>query len=139
MPDKPASRLTIGRLAQAAGVGVETIRYYERLGLISQPPKPAHGQRTYAEKTIVQLRFIGQAKQCGFTLREIATLFSLGSDHCAVTRQLALQKLQDVEDKIAELIAVRDNLQALIGHCGEADGNGDCGLFATLLAASKSG
>ena len=136
MKAKAPPRLTIGRLAEAAGLVVETVRYYERLGLITQPAKPDHGQRTYTEKAIVQLRFIAQAKQCGFTLREVATLLSLGSDHCAVTRELALQKLRDVEEKIAALVATRDSLGKLIGHCGGAAEDDGCGLFASLLEAS---
>ena len=70
--------LTIGRLAQSAGVNVETIRYYQRVGLLKEPEKPAYGYRHYPPDTVARIRFIKRAQQLGFTLEEISELLSLG-------------------------------------------------------------
>jgi len=139
MNTRPPRKLTIGRLAEAAGVGVETVRYYERSGLITRPVKPAGGHRVYPEKTLTQLRFIAHAKRCGFTLREITTLMALGSDHCAVTRELAVQKLRVVEEKITALQETCVNLVDLLALCDGQDDADDCGLFISLLEASRDG
>jgi MerR family transcriptional regulator, mercuric resistance operon regulatory protein len=80
---------TIGQLAKVAGVNVETIRYYERRGLISQPPKPAEGYRTYPNATLARIFFIKRAQELGFTLKEINKLLSLDESHCSEVQELA--------------------------------------------------
>jgi MerR family copper efflux transcriptional regulator len=113
--------LTIGQAARAAGVGVETIRFYERRGLIAQPRKPAGGGfREYDAKTIERIRFIRQAQELGFSLREVQDLLSLRADpgaDCADVRTRAIAKRNEVERKIADLGRIRAALDTLIASC----------------------
>jgi len=132
----PMTKLTIGILANAAGVGVETVRYYQRRGLLKQPTKPAGRHRTYSEQDLARLEFIKHAKAAGFTLREIKTLLSLGNDHCSVTRTLAEEKLKEIRGQITDLKKAQKRLVELITACG-AEGEA-CGLFESLLE-KKSG
>jgi MerR family copper efflux transcriptional regulator len=100
-----AQRMTIGRAAQRAGVGVETIRFYERRGLIQQPARPqSGGYRLYDEDVVERIRFIRQAQELGFSLREIAELLSLRADpaaDCGDVRAQAMTKREEVNRKIA--------------------------------------
>lgn len=121
------------RLASEAGVGVETIRYYERRGLIEPPTKPEHAHPLYSERALEQLKFVKRAQNAGFTLKEIATLLSLGSDHCTVTKSLAQEKLKAIKVQITELQGTVELLQVLIEQCNANDEQGKCALFATLL------
>ena len=113
--------LTIGRVARNAGVGVETIRFYERKGLIDQPPKPQYGgYRIYSEDTVARIRFIRQAQELGFSLGEISELLSLQADpraECEDVRAQAKKKLAEVERKITQLSAIRSALRELIAAC----------------------
>lgn len=113
--------LTIGRLARQAGVGVETVRFYERRGLIEQPRKPdGAGFRTYPAELVARIRFIRQAQQVGFSLREIEDLLSLRADpaaDCSDVRQKATDKVAEINHKIAELERVRSALEAVIAAC----------------------
>ena len=93
---------TIGKLAQSLNLNVETIRFYEREGLITQPEKPISGYRQYDETIAGQLRFITKAKALGFTLREIKSLMSMDSN-CAQVELLNRQKLAIIRDKINDL------------------------------------
>ena len=97
------SLFSIGKLAQAAQVSVETIRYYERRGLITQPPKPAQGYRTYTKATLARILFIKRAQELGFTLEEIENLLVLGESHCSEVQELAESKLVSVRSKINDL------------------------------------
>ncbi len=81
--------LTIGKLAKQTEVTIETIRHYQRIGLLTEPAKPDGGYRSYSANAISRIRFIKRAQQAGFTLKEIATLLSLDGAHCADIRQLA--------------------------------------------------
>lgn len=113
--------LTIGKAAQAAGVNVETIRFYERRRLIEQPPKPVQGgYRAYPERTIRRVRFIRRAQNLGFSLREIADLLSLqatpGADAAEVRRR-TLEKIRDVDRKIDRLQRIRKGLAELLESC----------------------
>lgn len=127
------TKLTIGKLAQAAGVGVETVRYYQRRGLLEEPAKPAGHHRTYSEQDLARLGFITHAKDAGFTLREIKTLLSLGGDHCSVTRTLAEEKLQKIEGQIADLKKTESRLKKLIKACGKEGVGHACGLYKSLF------
>lgn len=113
--------LTIGQAARQAGVGVETVRFYERRGLIDRPRRPLGGGfRTYAPETIARIRFIRQAQEIGFSLREIADLLSLRADpsaDCSDVRLRAIAKRDEVDRKIARLRQVRGALQTLIAAC----------------------
>jgi len=112
---------TIGQAARTAGVNVETIRFYERRGLIRQPPKPrTGGYRSYDEGTVERIRFIRQAQEIGFSLREIGDLLSLKAApkaDCSDVRARAVAKREEVERKIAHLKSIRAALDQLIASC----------------------
>ena len=122
---------TIGRLAATAGVHVETVRYYERRGLLEQPAAPpGGGYRTYSDDDLWRLQFIARAKSLGFTLAEIGTLLAAGS--ATAVQAAAAAKLAAVRDQQEELAAVRSRLERLLDVCGSAGGVDDCaGLFVT--------
>ncbi len=113
--------LTISKAAWKAGVGVETIRFYEREGLVKQPQKPAtSGFRIYPEETVERIRFIRQAQELGFSLREIRELLGLRADpgaDAADVRARATAKLEDVNKKIGQLQQIRKALETLIAAC----------------------
>lgn len=132
------SRFTIGRAAKAAGVNVETIRFYERKGLIEQPLKPADGgMREYEDDTVSRIRFIRQAQEIGFSLHEIAELLSLRADpdaDCADVRGRAIRKRAEVQSKLAQLAHMRDALDELIASC---PGGGDVKACTILDAIQR--
>ncbi|HEY3518444.1 MAG TPA: MerR family transcriptional regulator [Gammaproteobacteria bacterium] len=125
--------MTIGRLAKEAGVNIDTIRYYERNGLIPKPIRRSSGYREYETADVRRLRFIVRAKDLGFTLAEIAELTSLSADRdVAGVKRRAEQRLEQVESKIKELQRVRRGLKTLIDAC---PGHGDlerCPIVAAL-------
>ena len=127
------SGLTIGAVAKAAAVNVETIRYYHRLGLIEQPAKPLGGVRRYADDAVDRVRFIKRAQQLGFSLREIRRLLALGeAQSCASARSLAEEKLGLVKARIADLERMRGVLEKLIARCQVRRGKIACPIIATL-------
>lgn len=125
--------MTIGRLAREAGVNIDTIRYYERNGLVPKPVRRASGYREYDAADVRRLRFILRAKDLGFTLAEIAELLSLSADRdVRGVKRRAEQRLEQVEHKIEELERVRRGLKTLIEAC---PGHGDlerCPIVAAL-------
>jgi len=127
--------LTIGALARRAGVGVETIRFYERKGLVRRPPRPGTGFRVYPEETVARIRFIRQAQALGFTLREIVGLLGLritpGTDSAAV-RTRAVAKLANVEARLAELERIRGALAKLIAGCSGRGAVTTCTILGAL-------
>lgn len=119
------SSLTIGTVAKRAGVPIDTIRYYEREGLLPEPLRRASGYRSYNETAVSRLRFIRRAKDLGFTLEEIRDLLALSSDRSGgvkAVRKRAEQRLASIEARIAELVRIRKGLQQLIQAC---PGHGD--------------
>ena len=124
------SALTIGRLAEAGGVGVETVRFYQRKGLIETPPRD--GVRRYDAATVKRLRFIRQAQAAGFTLAEIKELLDLdaGEDR-ARAHQLARARVDALDARIAELERARDSLHRLAEACGDG-GAGPCPILASF-------
>lgn len=126
--------LTIGKAAQQAQVNVETIRYYQRIGLIQEPEKPLQGYRSYPEQTVTQIKFIKRAQTTGFTLKEIKRLLSLGRDQCDETRILANEKLLDVKQKINDLKAIEKSLQDLIKHCQVRETDDSCPIINSFSA-----
>ena len=127
------SELTIGSLADEAGVNVETIRYYQRRGLMPEPDKPAQGYRRYDATTVKRVRFINRAQALGFTLEEIGGLLKLDEAHaCAETRELASHKLQTIETKLADLVAMRKALTALLCQCDAGAMKGNCPIIHAL-------
>lgn len=125
--------MTISRLAAAAGVGVETVRFYQRRGLIAAPPRPASGYRLYLEADARRIRFIRGAQELGFTLGEIGELLRLERLRtCAGTRALAARKLGMVEAKLADLVALRQVLAELIARCDAGRERGACPIIRSL-------
>lgn len=131
------STLTIGQVARQAGVGVETIRYYEREGLLEEPDRRESGYRQYGRGVIDRLRFIKNAQGLGFTLREIKELLHIHADEDATraeVRRRAEEKVAAVEAKIADLQRVRAALAGLIESCdGEGPLDG-CPIIAALAS-----
>ncbi len=125
--------MTIGALAKSAGIHVETVRYYQRIGLLTPPPR-AHGAiRRYSQESLRRLRFIKRAQQLGFSLEEVAHLLELGdSRHCAETRDMAAEKLGTIDTKIADLVAIRKVLAELVAACGKRSGAHGCPIIDSL-------
>jgi MerR family mercuric resistance operon transcriptional regulator len=129
------TELTIGRLADEAGVNVETIRYYQRRGLMPEPDRPSQGHRRYGGDSVKRVRFIKRAQVLGFTLEEIGSLLALDEARaCANTRDLAAHKLQVIEDKLADLKAMRNALTALMRQCDSGATRGACPIIHALAA-----
>ena len=124
--------MTIGTLARATGVHVETIRFYQRRGLLPQPKRPPAGVRRYGEDAAARLRFIKRAQDIGFTLGEVAELLRLERG-CRNAHDLAAAKLTAVERRLADLSRVRKTLRELIGRC-EAGKSAACPIIEALAA-----
>jgi MerR family transcriptional regulator, copper efflux regulator len=139
--------MRISEVAKAAGVGVETVRFYERKGLVVQPKRPvlSGGFRSYSTEAVERIRFIRQAQEIGFSLREIKDLLSLRVDpdaDCGEVRTHARTKLEEVNRKIASLTDMKAALEALIEACpGQGVALGKCSILEALtrsvLAESK--
>jgi MerR family mercuric resistance operon transcriptional regulator len=127
-------RVTIGALAKATGVHIETIRFYQRRGLLAEPRRPAGGVRRYGEEAAARLRFIKRAQDIGFTLGEIADLLRLQRG-CSDAHDLATAKLAAVERRLADLSRVRSTLRELIARCEEGRSQ-SCPIIDSLAAES---
>ena len=124
--------LTIGTLAKAADVNVETIRYYQRIGLITEPAKPLQGYRTYSEETLKRIQFIKRAQQLGFSLQEVEELLQLAEGHCADVRQLAEDKRSQIDKQIKGLRNLRKTLTELISSCQTGTDDAHCAIVEAL-------
>ncbi|MDA8107926.1 MAG: Hg(II)-responsive transcriptional regulator [Betaproteobacteria bacterium] len=125
--------LTIGRLARKAGVNVETVRYYERRGLIARPPRAPNSVRRYGAEALARLRFIKRAQQLGFSLEEIAQLLRLERTRsCRAAHDLASQKLLLVDARLADLRRLRRVLAGLIAQCEVGEQRGRCPIIESL-------
>ena len=125
--------LTIGSLADAAGVGVETIRFYQRKGLLAEPPRPHGSIRHYAQADLDRVRFIKASQRLGFSLEEIAELLTLeDGTRCKEARGLGEQKLLDVRNKLADLRRIESALARLVDRCGSTRGAIKCPLISAL-------
>ncbi|MGC9197863.1 MAG: MerR family transcriptional regulator [Acidobacteriaceae bacterium] len=128
------ARMTIGRLAEAAGVGVETIRFYQRAGLLQEPKRPLEGYREYSPEDVRRVRFIKRSQALGFSLHEIADLLNLdGPQICSRTHELALNKLHLVEEKIVALTSIRDALRQMVRQCELKRKRGTCPIIQSLI------
>lgn len=108
------------QVATEAGVNVQTLRYYERRGLLPEPARSDSGYRSYDLQAVRTVRFVKRAQQLGFSLDEIESLLHLaagGPDSCDAARALATERLEQLEDKIASLTAMRDSLRQLVATC----------------------
>ena len=124
MLEETPKTLTIGRLAKQAAVGIDTVRFYERRGLLPEPSRTASGYRLYSDDTIARIRFIRRAKLLGFSLDEIGNLLELhdrGGQKSAV-KQITQRKLEQIDARIADLTKIRDVLWELESECS---GTGD--------------
>ena len=134
-----ASTLSIGKLAQAAGVNVETIRYYQRRSLLAEPPKPLNGHRRYPRDDVQRVRFVKRAQALGFSLDEVAVLLQLESARaCTKTRALARRKQESLERKLADLSALHSALGALISQCDQSQGKAKCPIIEALTTSAHS-
>lgn len=125
--------LTIGGVAKAADVNVETIRYYQRLKLLEEPGKPPGGVRRYTGAAVERVRFIKRAQELGFSLAEIRRLMQLGDPQsCGEARALASEKLALVESRVADLQRLRGVLKELIGRCDQRRGKVACPIIESL-------
>jgi len=129
------SSYTIGQLSRSSGTGVETIRYYEREGLISEPPRRASGYRQYPEDALSRLRFIRHAKALGFSLKDIKELLELRvtpGTTCADIRKRAETKIADVRVKLETLRQIEQALVKLTATCGGRGPISDCPILDAL-------
>jgi len=129
------SRMTIGELAKACGVGVETIRFYERSGLVADPRRKGVGYRDYPEDAARRVRFIKQAQGLGFTLKEIADLLALRVSPrttCADVRAKASAKIADIQEKVRTLRSYEAALQQLVAQCSGSDASSDCPILDAI-------
>jgi len=127
--------LRSGQLAKAANVNIETLRYYERRGLLPEPPRLDSGYRVYPEEMVSRLCFIKGAQELGFTLEEIQELLALRVDETATkgaVRQHAQSKVSQIDDKIAALQQMRDALHHLIEECDGHGPSSDCPILEAM-------
>jgi len=132
---------TIGQIAQQAEVGIETVRFYERQGLLAPPPRGTSGYRQYPPDSVQRLRFIRRAKALGFSLAEIRSLLSLhpgSAQSCTDVSCLTRDKIADIDAKIRDLESVRRGLEALAASCERREPLSACPLLAALGAAEES-
>lgn len=136
---KPNAHLTIGELARAAAVGVETVRFYERERLLDKPSKPARGYRRYSQETLQRIAFIRRAKAVGFSLVEIRELLALRARPgapCKTVRERALAKRSAIDAKIRELEELRTAVQELVDVCTGAVAVERCSILGKLDGVS---
>ena len=127
--------MTIGEVAKAAEIGVETVRFYEREGLIAEPPRRRSGYRQYPADTVRRLRFIRRAKELGFTLAEIGELHDLRVDptkSCADVRTVGRAKMADIESKMLDLARIQAALTELVRTCRGKGPTSDCPILDAL-------
>lgn len=133
--------MTIGQLAKKAQVNVETVRYYERRGLIPEPPRRESGYRRYAQDAVARIQFIKRVKELGFSLREILELLSLRMDPdttCADVKRRAEVKIADIEEKIRSLRGMQKALMKLAASCTGRGPTNECPILEALDAEEES-
>lgn len=127
------NNLTIGALATTACVNVETIRFYQRKGLLAEPDRPYGSIRRYGEADVSRVKFVKSAQRLGFSLDEIAELLRLeDGTHCGEARVLAERKLLDVREKLNDLNRMESALAKLVANCRAARGTVSCPLISAL-------
>lgn len=124
---------TIGTFAKAAGVNVETIRFYQRKGLLTKPERPYGSVRRYTYEDVARLKFVKAAQRLGFTLEEIGQLLKLeDGTNCTEAAQIATHRLQDVQARLNDLLRIESALSALVRKCRTRDDDISCPLIAVL-------
>jgi MerR family mercuric resistance operon transcriptional regulator len=132
---KNMEKLTIGQLAKRAKVNLETIRYYERRGLIPEPPRSESGYRMYSSDAVARTEFIKRAQALGFSLREISEIFALRMEPettCGDMKAKVEAKIEDIEQKIADLEQIREALVAMAEKCRGKGPIGECPILEAL-------
>ncbi|MGN5117818.1 Hg(II)-responsive transcriptional regulator [Aeromonas sp. 55A] len=124
---------TIGKLAEQASINIETVRYYERRGLIEKPEKPHLGYRLYPLATLNRIKFIKRSQDLGFTLEEISNLLSLNDTPCIEVQEMTLHKLASVKAKIAGLRRLETVLTELLNECNSNTNQSHCPIIDSLL------
>lgn len=127
--------MTIGQVAEQAGVGIETVRFYEREGVLAKPARSASGYRLYDADVVARLQFVRRAKELGFTLNEVKELLSLRigpTTSCGEVRAKAEVKIADIEDKIRILQRTKKALLRLTQECSQKVGGSECPILDTL-------
>lgn len=127
--------LTIGTVAKRSGIGIETVRFYERQGLIKDPPRSGAGYRMYPEETVARIQFTRRAKDLGFSLREIKELLSLSvspGTTCQDIKNRAQAKLTDIEEKIQTLQRMKNALKKVSAACHGEGSVSDCPILEAL-------
>ena len=133
-PTVTGTGITIGHLAQSAGVNVETIRYYQRIGLLSLPKRNYGSIRRYSADDLKRVRFIKRSQALGFSLDEVALLLGLSDGkHCAETKALAERKLTTVDEKIADLTAIQKAIKGLVTQCSKGSRGCGCPIIDALV------
>ncbi|WP_341892586.1 MerR family DNA-binding protein [Variovorax sp. YR752] len=132
-------QMTIGQLAAAAGVNVETVRYYQRRALLAAPSRPNGGIGRYPAAALTRLRFIKRAQSLGFTLEDVQALLSLDDGrNCAAAREIGEHKLAEVRDRLQALRVLEAALTDLVTRCSTARRKVTCPLIASLLTPEAS-
>ncbi|MBI5937919.1 MAG: Hg(II)-responsive transcriptional regulator [Betaproteobacteria bacterium] len=135
---RQATQMTIGGLAKAAGVNIETVRYYQRRGLLPEPERPLGGIRRYGGGDLSRLGFIKSAQRLGFSLEEIALLLKLeDGTGCEDARVIAEKKLADVRGRIADLQRIEAVLDQMVRTCHARQGSVSCPMIASLLMGER--
>jgi DNA-binding transcriptional MerR regulator len=130
------------QVAAEAGVNVQTLRYYERRGLLAEPDRLDSGYRAYGPEAVRVVRFVKRAQQLGFSLEEIESLLDLaagGPDSCEAARALSIETVARLDGKIASLTAMRDSLLQLVDTCGERRSERACPLLRALEPNAEQG
>lgn len=133
MPDQQS--MTIGQVAKATGVGVETLRFYERKRLLPEPPRRSSGYRQYPPEVLARIRFIRRAKELGFSLREIHELLTLRAEsasQCSEAYARAQDKIADITARIESLSRMRRALVRLADSCADRGTTGECPILEAL-------
>lgn len=141
MDTQSTERFTIGRLAERAGVGIDTVRFYERRGLLPEPQRTASGYRLYGEASIDRIRFVRRAKQLGFTLDEIDILLRLQDEGGEKSRvkEITTGKLEEIDAKIADLTRMRNVLNELATECSGQGNVASCPIIEAIAASDAGG
>jgi Hg(II)-responsive transcriptional regulator len=137
----PERTLRTGEVAEAAGVNVETLRYYERRGLLKEPKRRDSGYREYPLDTVRIIRFIKHAQELGFTLDEIEELLGLRNDRsrtCGEVRVAALTKIEEIDRKVRSLQAIRNALSGLVTACTDEASTRECPILEALDGPTRA-
>ena len=131
-------QITIGQLAAAAGVNVETVRYYQRRELLGIPERPAGGIGRYPAAALTRLRFIKRAQSLGFTLDDVQSLLSLDDGRsCSAAREIGEHKLADVRQRLKALRALEAELANLVNRCSTSKRKVNCPLIEALMQSDE--